>query len=402
AVRDLGSGDSGTFEALGALADAAAATERRVVAQGHDVGFVVSVLRAWRSGGVLCPLESGQRLPEEPPPPEGTALLKRTSGTTGAPRSIRFTASQMTSDGDAIVTSMGLHPGQPNLGVISLAHSYGFANLILPLLLHGVPLYLVPSPLPEVLARCVRGCPEPALTLPAVPALWTTWLQADVIPAAVRLAISAGAPLPLALEEAVFQRHGLKLHNFLGASECGGIAYDPSSVPRTDGTLAGWPLHGVGVDSDAEGCLTVRGPAVGAGYWPEPDAPLLGGVYRARDRVELTPGGGVRLLGRAGDLINVAGRKLHPETVEAELLRHAGVRAALVLGVPEDSIRGDAVAAVVQADASVSDASLREFLAARLPAWQLPRIWHRVGRLEANTRGKISRAEWRARLSPPG
>jgi len=132
---------------------------------------------------------------------------------------------------------------------------------------------------------------------------------------------------------------------------------------------------------------------------PDADPALGDGVYRTRDRVELTPEGGVRLLGRAGDLINVAGRKLHPETVEAALLRHGGVRAALVLGVPEDSIRGDAVAAVIQADPSVSDDALREFLAARLPAWQLPRIWHRVERLESNARGKISRAEWRGRLS---
>jgi long-chain acyl-CoA synthetase len=41
---------------------------------------------------------------------------------------------------------MGLRPDWPNLGVISLAYSYGFSNLVLPLLLHGIPLFLAPSP----------------------------------------------------------------------------------------------------------------------------------------------------------------------------------------------------------------------------------------------------------------
>ena len=46
---------------------------------------------------------------------------------------------------------MGLRPDWPNLGVISMAYSYGFSNLVLPLLLHGIPLFLAPAPLPEVL-----------------------------------------------------------------------------------------------------------------------------------------------------------------------------------------------------------------------------------------------------------
>ena len=53
------------------------------------------------------------------------------------------------------MATMGLRPDWPNLGVISLAYSYGFSNLVLPLLLHGVPLFLAPSPLPVAL-RCAQ------------------------------------------------------------------------------------------------------------------------------------------------------------------------------------------------------------------------------------------------------
>ena len=399
AVRDLGTGHSWSFHDLAAAADAGSApVAPRICPSGHDVGFLLSVLRAWRHGSLLIPLEPGQGPPSVPDPPAGTALLKQTSGTTGAARCICFTEEQLAADADAIVATMGLRPEIPNLGVISLAHSYGFSNLVLPLLLHGIPLFLVPSPLPAALAAALHSIHGIPLSLPAVPALWSTWLDAGVLNSNVMIALSAGAPLPLSLEEAVYTRHGLKLHNFLGASECGGIAYDTSPTPRTDASFAGHPLRGVSVSVTADGCLQVRGPSVGHGYWPEPDPRLLAGLYRSSDRVDLAPDGGIRLRGRAGDVINVAGRKLQPETVETELLRHPSVRAALVLGLPSDSTRGDAVAAVVQVDGELSESELRDFLLHRLPAWQVPKLWHRVTDLEVNSRGKISRAAWRERL----
>ncbi len=160
-------------------------------------------------------------------PPKGCVHLKWTSATTGHARLIAFTAEQLAADAAQIVAAMGLRPDWPNLGVISLAHSYGFSNLVLPLLLHGIPLILAPSPLPEIIRRAAAQ--EPAVTLAAVPALWRAWHEAGGVPAQVRLAISAGAPLPLNLEQAVFAASGIKIHNFYGASECGGIAYDASA-----------------------------------------------------------------------------------------------------------------------------------------------------------------------------
>ena len=112
---------------------------------------------------------------------------------------------------------MGLRREWPNLGAISLAHSYGFSNLVTPLLLHGIPLILPGSALPEAVRRAAALVP--ALTLPGVPALWRAWHEADAIPPHTRLALSAGAPLPLPLETAVFARRGLKLHNFYTGCE---------------------------------------------------------------------------------------------------------------------------------------------------------------------------------------
>jgi acyl-CoA synthetase (AMP-forming)/AMP-acid ligase II len=171
--------------------------------------------------------------------------VKTTSATTGAARLILFTSEQLMADARNIVLTMGLREDWPNLGVISLAHSYGFSSLVLPLLLYGIPLFLLHSPMPEAVRRGVTG--GPLLTVPAVPALWQAWLEAGAISTHFRLAISAGAPLPLPLEKRVLEKHDLKLHNFLGASECGGIAYDGSDIPRPDPALIGTALENVHV-----------------------------------------------------------------------------------------------------------------------------------------------------------
>ena len=367
--------------------------------QGHSPEFILDLLASWRENKMACPLEPGQggasvlasRLVSSLAPP--IVHLKCTSATTGAARVIAFTAEQLAADAENIVATMKLRPDWPNLGVISMPHSYGFSNLVLPLLLHGIPLTLAPSPLPEIV-RCAMEN-EAAITLAAVPAMWSAWHEANAIPPNVRLALSAGAPLPLALEQAVFKTCGVKIHNFLGSSECGGIAYDTNDTPRTDAALAGSPMRNVKLSLNDDGCLVVRSRAVGETYWPEKLKSLGGGIFQTSDLAELKDGL-VFLRGRLSDQINVAGHKLSPETVERALLAHPQVRECLVFGTPSrDSGRTEMVVAVVASDAS--EMELKQFLLHTLPAWQVPREWRFVKSLAGNTRGKISRAEWRQR-----
>ena len=367
-----------------------------VFPRGISAEFIISILRAWRCDKVVCPLECGQEPLGIPGPlPPGTVHLKLTSATTGKPRLVAFTPTQLLADAQNIVETMGLRPEWPNLGVISLAHSYGFSNLVLPLLLHGIPLVLVGSALPEALRAAAKT--QELFTLPAVPALWQAWNDADSIPSNVPLAISAGAPLPLSLEEAIFARRDIKVHNFYGSSECGGIAYDASSVPRSDPACAGAPLRNVVVSVSPEGCLEVKSQAVAETYWPQPAPELAAGTFRTSDVGEIV-GGNIYLRGRAGDQINVAGRKVLPETIEAVLAGHPQVRACLAFGVPStDTQRGETIVACVAGNARTLSESLKQFALTHLPAWQVPRDWWFVENLATNGRGKLSRAEWRKR-----
>jgi acyl-CoA synthetase (AMP-forming)/AMP-acid ligase II len=398
ALWDAPTGRRWTFSQLGEWVDReeAGSPGRLVCPTGVGPEFVREVLRAWRDGSVVCPLEPGQAPPRFESLPRQAVHLKLTSATSGPARAVAFRAEQLEADAENIRVTMGLRPERPDLAAISLAHSYGFSNLVLPLLLQGVPLVLCGSGLPEAIRRGTALVQTAAL--PGVPALWRAWHDAGAIPENVQLAISAGAPLPLSVERAIFERRGLKVHNFCGATECGGIAYDRSEIPRTDPALVGQALEGVSLAVGKNGLLEVCSRAVGLTYWPEPAESLAGGVYRAQDLAELH-GGLLHLKGRVGDLINVAGRKVTPEIIEQVLQQCRGVRECLVVGVPSpDDVRSEVIALVFAVSDEWSERALRVHAAQGLPHWQMPTIWHRVESIEVNERGKAPRRVWRERL----
>ena len=395
ALREAVTGRQWTFKALAAEVEyLPACTKGLAFPQGQGADFIFAVLQAWRDGIIVCPLESGQGEPRlDITPPKRIAHLKSTSATTGPSRLVAFTAEQLAADCESIVATMGLKPEWPNLAAISLAHSYGFSNLVTPLLLQGIPLILAGGSLPETV-RCA-ALNQSAICLPAVPALWRAWHDADAIPRNVQLAISAGAPLPVALEQSIFQTKHIKVHNFYGSTECGGIAFDAGKEPRLDASFAGNAMHNVRLEIGDDGCLVVNSRAVGEIYLPDDSDRLRPGVFHTSD-LAVIRSGAVHLLGRASDQINVAGRKVAPELIESALAGHSSVRECMVFGVSNaDSQRGETIVACLSTREKVSSESLRQFLTAKLDAWQIPREWWFVESLGANERGKTSRIEWR-------
>ena len=129
-----------------------------------------------------------------------------------------------------------------------------------------------------------------------------------------------------------------------------------------------------------------------------PDNALGAGIFQTSDLAEFRDGQ-VFLRGRLSDQINVAGRKISPADIEQMLATHPAVRECVIFGVPgNDADRNETIAAVVVIREKTAAAELKQFLLARLPAWQVPREWRFVDSLAANERGKISRAEWRKKF----
>src|SRR5206468_9812515 len=122
-------------------------------------------------------------------------ILKLTTGTTAAPRAIRFRSEQLLADCNQICDTMGITDVDLNFGVIPISHSYGFSNLLTPLIARGVPMVLSRDRTPRaVLVDLAR---TNATVFPGMPVFYQAFCGMEDIPPLpnLRLCISAGAAL---------------------------------------------------------------------------------------------------------------------------------------------------------------------------------------------------------------
>jgi o-succinylbenzoate---CoA ligase len=130
---------------------------------------------------------------------------------------------------------------------------------------------------------------------------------------------------------------GWRLITTYGMSETsGGCVYD------------GVPLDDVQVRL-TDGLVEIAGPTLFSGYLGQPEltaARRLGGWFRTADVGAWQDDGGLKVRGRADDVINTGGEKVLPGEVEAVLGTAPGVADVVVLGLP-DPDWGEAVTAVV-------------------------------------------------------
>jgi long-chain acyl-CoA synthetase len=324
-----------------------------------------------------------------------TVLLKLTSGTTAAPRAIRFRSEQLVADCIQICDTMGIGGGDVNFAVIPLSHSYGFSNLVTPLLVRGVPMVLSRDRMPRAVLDDLAN--TGATVFPGMPVFYQAFAEMENPPSLpnLRLCISAGAPLLLEVARKFREKFGQPIHSFYGSSECGGICYDRKARLEEPG-FVGAPMDGVKIEMlepDATASrIRIQSAAAGDGYFPEPDDEKLGSGFFSPDDLLRRSGEGFRIVGRVSDVINVAGKKVNPAEVEAELLRFAGVRGAVVFG-RESVLRNEEVAACVAASTEIGEAELLEFCRQRLSGWQVPKRIFFVEEIPVNERGKVSRRE---------
>jgi acyl-CoA synthetase (AMP-forming)/AMP-acid ligase II len=336
------------------------------------------------------------------PPPE---LLKLTSGTTNVPRAVRFRAGQLLADCDNICATMGITETDVNYGVIPFSHSYGFSNLVTPLLVRGVGLVVSDDRFPRAVLEGLAA--SGATVFPGNPVFFQKLgeIESSHRLENLRLCVSAGAPLTRQVGELFSARYGRKIHTFYGSSECGGIAYDATDALEYEDGFVGTPMQGVQIafGDSRGGPIVVRSEAVGDGYFPDSDAAVLGGGrFVPGDIVQRTERG-MYLVGRTSEIINVAGRKLNPLEVEARLAEYPGVKQAVVFGV-QSALRGEEPVACVAGLDLGRDALLR-FCQEHLSPWQVPRDLWLVQEIPSTERGKINRRavaeSYRAQLNKP-
>jgi long-chain acyl-CoA synthetase len=389
-----------------------------VAALGNDPSWPALLLACWDLGLVVTPIEADLQAAQldwilrltqaqgliqkheiqhfdcppirwDGPKPD---LLKITSGTTGAPRGVRFRQTQLLADCQNICQTMGLRADDLNFGVISFPHSYGFSNLITPLLYQGTSLVCSTDRMPRAVYDRLQSCG--ATVFPATPALFQALSSLSDIrrPARIRLCISAGAPLASEVARQFHRSFGLKIHSFYGSSECGGIAYDRSEDPELPTGFVGTPMNGVQLVKIDDGRIAVHGPNVADGYFPDAEFEVLDGVRFVPGDIIAWSKPGLQLVGRVSDFVNIAGKKVHPSVIEEHLRQLPGVIDAIVFGIPSPTRNEDLVAYVVTSNA-VSRQALESHCREGLSSWQVPREFQIVTELPFNERGKINRLE---------
>jgi malonyl-CoA/methylmalonyl-CoA synthetase len=206
----------------------------------------------------------------------------------------------------------------------------------------------------------------------------------------MRLFVSGSAPLPARVFETFRDLFGHAILERYGMTETFMTLSNPYEGERRPGTV-GLPLPGVDVRIE-DGELLVRGANVFRGYWRRPDPSAASftpdGFFRTGDLATVSDDGYYSLLGRKSDLIISGGFNIYPREIEELLLEQEGVRAAAVVGMPDD-LRGEVPVAFIVGEAEES--RLAEVCRRSLASFKVPRRFVKVDSLPVTALGKVQK-----------
>jgi len=177
----------------------------------------------------------------------------------------------------------------------------------------------------------------------------------------------------------VFGRAPIEVY---GSTETGGIAYDREGNDTLAGAGVGRALVGVSILQLPGDRIRVSGPAV-----------FRASGHRPADRARLEPDGRLVLLGRAGRMIKIGGRRLDLGDLESALRRLPGVSDAFAAPHPDDPEQLAAVLAT-----TLAPLPLRALLRQHLAPWKIPRRLVAVPVFPLTPRGKPDASALRALL----
>jgi len=311
---------------------------------------------------------------------EQHAVSLLTSGSTGAPQPHAKTWRTLVGDVDAAVKRLSALLGTPSLAGLTLVatvpvqHSYGLESSALLAMLGGAAFDSGRPFFPADIAAALAAVPRPR-ALVTTPFHLKTLLLAGIALPPVDFILSATAPLSPQLAQQAEQALGGPMIEIYGSTESGQVA-----TRRTTQTDIWRTFGDIRVQRQADDGAGERFVFQGD-FMPEPIA--------MADVLELVDEQHFRLLGRANDLIHVAGRRSSLGHLNYHLNSIAGVRDG-AFWLPDDVADGVVrpVAFVVAPDVSAADigAGLRQ----RLEPVFVPRRIVHVQALPREATGKLT------------
>ncbi|MGP4028874.1 benzoate-CoA ligase family protein [Actinomadura sp. 3N407] len=338
---------------------------------------------------------------------DSSALWLYTSGTTGRPKGAMHRHANIRHVVETYGRQfLGITPEDRCYSVAKLFFAYGIGNsLFFPLAVGATAILDPDRPTPASVAQRLAEY-RPTLFF-AVPTFYAAILNADVPAeafASVRLAVSAGEPLPAELCRRFTGKYGVEIIDGIGSTECLHIFLSnrPGRVrPGTTGTaVPGYELrvvddHGADVEPGTPGSLLVKGESIATGYWCRTDTTrqvFQGEWLRTGDTYVVDGDGYYTCLGRTGDMLKAGGIWVSPAEVEGRLLEHPAVSMAAVVGLPDaDGLDKPIACVVLKEGTSAEPEELIGFCRAGLASFKRPREVLIVDKLPTTPTGKLRR-----------
>jgi acyl-coenzyme A synthetase/AMP-(fatty) acid ligase len=311
-----------------------------------------------------------------------------TSGSTGVPSANPRTWGGLCTGVRAEAEALGLPQlggGQSVaiLGTVPAQHSYGLESTLALPMQNGHALSADASFYPADILAALDALPRPRALVTTPFHLRMLLESADTLPA-IDLIVSATAPLAQQLALRAEARFGAPLREIYGCTEAGQVAWRRTTAGEA------WTLFPGVTLSERDGITWVGGGHVGS---PRP----LG------DIIEIIGGQQFLLHGRAGDMVNVAGKRTSLAHLNFQLNAIDGVADGIFV-VPVDNAHHDADARASRLSALVVSKSLsaEQILIAlreRIDPIFLPRPLRLVSEIPRNATGKVTQQDLRAALA---
>lgn len=324
------------------------------------------------------------------------AVSLLTSGSTGAPQPHAKSWATLVGDVAAAVARLAELLGRPSLAGLTLVatvpvqHSYGLESSALLAMLGGAAFDSGRPFFPADVVQALASVPRPRALVTTPFHLKTLLLSGIALPP-VDLILSATAPLSPQLAAQAEQAMGGQLIEIYGSTESGQVATRRPTRSEVWETFGEIRVH---AERDATGAERF---VVAGDFVPEP-TPMA-------DVLELLDDRRFRLLGRANDLIHVAGRRSSLGYLNHHLNSIPGVEDG-AFWLPDDVtdgvVRPVAFVVAPKLDAHAIVAALRE----RLEAVFVPRRVVHVNAFPREGTGKLTARALRefalAQLAPDG
>ena len=346
------------------------------------------------------------------------ALILYTSGTTGQPKGVVSTHSNIQSQITSLVQAWQWQKTDHILNILPLHHVHGIINILCCALWVGGCCEFIDRFSPRAVWQVFRhGFVNVFMAVPTIYyKLIHYWEQENKVEqekmsqslAHFRLMVSGSAALPITVLEKWTQISGQILLERYGMTEIGMALSNPYDGDRRPGHV-GLALPGVAVRladevtnveiTDGQGEIQVKGANVFKEYWQKPEATQAAftadGWFKTGDIASINEEY-FQILGRNSvDIIKSGGYKISALQVEEALRKFPDIIDCAVVGLADPEWGEIVAAAYTSHESDLSPEQIKMWLRENLPPYQVPRAYVHVDKLPRNTIGKVTKKEVR-------